>query len=108
MTRVIVALPESAQYDGLEERVFGMHHGFMGSWGGMGGWGLVGGLIGFLFLVALATVVVALFLWLWRRTSLNPADTQRGPLSARDVLALRYVRGELTREEYLRVKEDLG
>ena len=88
--------------------MFGMHHGFMGGWSGMGGWGLVGGFFGMLFLLALSAAVVALFLWLWRRTNQTPELSRPGPLSARDVLALRYVRGELTREEYLRVKEDLG
>lgn len=88
--------------------MFGTHNGFMGGWGGMGGWGLVGGFMGLLFLLALAAAVVALFLWLWRRTTPTSEVSRPGPLSAREVLELRYARGELTREEFLRVKEDLG
>lgn len=84
-----------------------------GCWGGMGGWGLLGGLIGLLFFLGLVAALAALIVWLWRRaadgstTGSRKADLPR-ELTAREILEARYARGEITREEFLQLREDLS
>lgn len=75
--------------------------------GGMfgGGFGLMGGLIGMLFNVAFLVGMVLLVVWAVQRFSgstRSGASTASAPsgLSAREILDIRYAKGELTREEY--------
>lgn len=90
-----------------------------GRFGGPGpGWdapwwqGLLGGLIPMLFLIALGVLVVWAVLRMAERrlppspAALPPAGPPRDP--ALEQARLRYARGELSREEYLRVSADLG
>ncbi len=56
----------------------------------------------FIILIGLVVLVV----WAVRRTS-GPGGAAR-PQTARDVLELRYARGEITREQYQQMKEDLN
>ncbi|MBN1402690.1 MAG: SHOCT domain-containing protein [Anaerolineae bacterium] len=88
----------------------------------MGGWGLLGGLFGlFLFLLVVAAVIV-LVVWLVRRSASAGSSTAHGQAptardvaptardvapTAREILAQRYARGEITREEYLSMRADL-
>jgi uncharacterized membrane protein len=92
----------------------GMIGGFSG---GMGGLGLFGSLFSLVFSIGLLVALVLLGIWLWQRVSpaLSPETTTR-PLngmrsvssqSAREILQIRYARGELTREEYLAMLQDL-
>ena len=85
----------------------GFGHGFMG---GMGGWGLLGGLVGLVLFLALAAGLVLLFVWLWKRspTKRDPGGSA-APLttSALEVLERRYAGGEIDRDEYLRIRQDL-
>jgi len=84
----------------------GMHGGL---YSGIGGLGWIGGLLGFLFFVGLVIVFVGVAVWLWRRGSLGhkPVSTANVSL-AHTMLDERYARGELSREEYLQMREDLG
>jgi putative membrane protein len=80
-----------------------MDGGMMGS--GWGSFGLMGGLIGLLFNIAVLVGIVLLIVWavqkVSRSTSSGASTTTPQPvLSAREVLDIRYARGELTREEY--------
>lgn len=76
-----------------------------------GGPGLIGALVclvvAFLLLVAVALLVA----WYIRRhpasASAVPTKADQGP-AAREVIALRYARGEITREQYLQLLADLG
>jgi mono/diheme cytochrome c family protein/uncharacterized membrane protein len=78
----------------------------------MGGWpaslALLWLTIGVGALVVLALGVV----WFTRRTSASDSDASRGAAasssSPREILDQRYARGELTREEYLQARRDLG
>lgn len=86
----------------------------MGGFGGMGGWGLFGGLFGLVLTVGLLAGLVFLGIWLWRQFSpvaeSSPgvqSPTTRQP-SALDILQARYARGELTREEYQMMQQDLA
>ncbi|MCL4294506.1 MAG: SHOCT domain-containing protein [Anaerolineae bacterium] len=73
--------------------------------GGFGSFGLMGGLIGLLFNIAVLVGVVLLVVWavqkVSRSTNSGAATTSPSQvLSAREILDIRYARGELTREEY--------
>jgi uncharacterized membrane protein len=63
------------------------------------------GLIIFFFLAFIALLALGVAL-LWRRGSAaGPVDDRDEALAA---LRLRYARGEITRDEFLQVSEDLG
>jgi len=92
-----------------------MGGGMMGSFGGgVGGLGLFGGLLSTLLFLGLLVVLVFLGIWLWRRFGawegvgswIQPQGTRQP--TAREILQTRYARGELTREEYLRMLQDLA
>lgn len=72
-----------------------------GSWGGMGGWG---GLWMALFWILVLVGLVAAVRWV-----LGPRGRGGVPHgeSALDILKKRYARGELSREEYERMKREL-
>jgi len=80
-----------------------MGGGMMG--GGFGSFGLMGGLIGLLFNIAIIVGIVLLIVWAVKQFNRSPgassqAPSANQPLSAREILDVRYVRGELSREEY--------
>jgi putative membrane protein len=94
-----------------------MGGGMMG--GGFGsGFGLAGGLIGLLLNIAILVGIVLLVVWAVRQFSqsnnlgaqaTSPHNTVTGPsLSAREVLDIRYARGELTRDDYQTILSDIG
>lgn len=74
-----------------------MWHGFEGV-----GWGWIG--LGFLHMVVFWALVIAALVVLVRLLSGRSA----GEVSAVDILKARYAKGELTREEFERMKRDLG
>ena len=74
--------------------------------GGFGSFGLMGGLIGLLFNIAILVGIVVLVVWAVQKFSNStnstsvPTASPHQVLSAREILDIRYARGELTREEY--------
>jgi len=107
-----------------------MGGGMMGGFGGgVSGLGLFGGLFSLVFSIGLLAALVLLGIWLWRKVSptlrqpfdfaqgiaLSPETTVQpltrtrsvGSQSAREILQIRYARGELTREEYSAMLQDL-
>ena len=82
--------------------------------GGMDGLGLLGGLLGTLLTIGVLVGLVLLGIWLWRRFSApggasswtQPSGAEQ--MSALDILQARYARGELTREEYQGMLQDLA
>jgi uncharacterized membrane protein len=103
-----------------------MGGGMMGGFGGgVSGLGLFGGLLNLVFSIGLLVALVLLGIWLWQKVSpalrqaqdiaLSPEMTAQpltrtrsvGSQSAREILQIRYARGELTREEYLAILQDL-
>jgi uncharacterized membrane protein len=103
-----------------------MMGGMIGGFGGgMTGLGLFSGLLSLVFSIGLVVVLVLLGVWLWQKvsptlrqaqsTALNSRTTAQpltgtrsgGSQSAREILQIRYARGELTREEYLAMLQDL-
>ena len=92
-----------------------MGGGMMGGFGGgMGGLGLFGGLLSTLLTIGVLVGLVFLGIWLWHRYSASeevssrtqPQGTRQVP--AREILQARYARGELTREEYQVILQDLA
>ena len=86
---------------------WGMHPGI---WGGQGV-GLLGGLIGLLLFVGFMVALVLVVWWIVRQgRSEGPRRPEGagGSRTALDILDERYARGELSREEYLQAREDLG
>ena len=100
-----------------------MGGGMMGGFGGgMGGLGLIGGLLSTLLTIGVLVGLVFLGIWLWRpgqstRTGkygasegagswTQPQETRKA--SPREILQTRYARGELNREEYQSMLQDLA
>lgn len=74
----------------------------MQGWGTGIGWGFGGGLISLVLLIGLVVGAVYFARWFGQRHSRSRRD-----LSAEDALRERYAKGEISREEYLRIKEDI-
>jgi putative membrane protein len=81
---------------------WGMGPGMMGGWG-MGGFGMIFMLV---FWVLVIVGLVFLIKWLIQTTSSGKADGRTGP-KAIDILKERYARGEISKEEFETIKQDL-
>ena len=82
---------------------FGGMHGFWGL-------GLWGGVIGLTFNIALLAGVAWLVVWAVGRFTSGTANSNRlsGPPAPREILQVRYARGEITREQYQQMLQDLA
>ncbi len=74
-----------------------MHYGMMG------GFGLIGLLLNALVLAGIVVLVV----WAVSRIS-GTTNAPPASQSARDILQVRYARGEITREQYQQMLSDIG
>lgn len=78
----------------------------------MMGMGLGFGLFGLLFMLLFWGGLIALAVWLvsalFPRTGRGTTARPDRELSAREILDRRYARGEITREQYELMKQDLG
>lgn len=85
----------------------GMGPGMMGGWGwGNGGWSPWQGLLATLSTVLVIGGVVALIWWALAREHRAGTSTRDGR-DARRILDERYARGELTRDQYRQMRDDL-
>ena len=75
----------------------------MMGYGMMGGFGLIGLLFNALILVG----IVGLIVWAVKRVS-GPGNQAAGGQSPREILQARYARGEITREQYQQMLDDVG
>ena len=78
---------------------------------GWGNYGWIGMIINLVITVALIVGIVWLIIWLVRRTDSNGlanVGSSVAPKSPREILQARYARGEITREQYLEILEDLN
>ena len=64
------------------------------------GWGFIGILLVFLLIVLVIVLIVAGLRWTWRHE-----EPRRD--NALEILKQRYARGEIGREEFDRIKDDL-
>jgi putative membrane protein len=80
--------------------------------GSFGSFGLMGGLIGLLFNIAILVGLVLLVVWVVQKfagssSRSSQAISSRQSSSAREILDMRYARGELTRDEYQTMLHDI-
>jgi len=84
-----------------------MGYGLMG-WGN---YGWIGMILSLVITVAVIFGIVWLIIWLVRRTGMNGQtyfNQESDAQSPREILQFRYARGEITREQYLQILEDLS
>jgi putative membrane protein len=88
-----------------------MMGGFGTGWGGLGPIGLI---LNLAITIGLLVGLVLLIAWLWRRISTGEqtAVAQRQATvtenSPKEIIQIRYARGEITREQYQQMLADLG
>jgi putative membrane protein len=85
---------------------------------GFGSFGSMGWLGWIINIVLMAAVLIGVFLlviWAVRRitnnqsgSNLSSSQPRSGLATARDILQTRYARGEISREEYQQMLEDIG
>ena len=82
----------------------GMMNGF-----GFGGMGLFGGLIGLIFNLAIIIGIVILIVWAVKRFTSGSVNGNQTSVnqSPRELLQARYARGEITRDQYQQILQDL-
>jgi len=83
----------------------------MGHYFGYGGMGGIGMIVGLVLTIAFIVGLVYLVVWAVRRLSVNnplPAPLNSTGQSARDIAQVRYAKGEINRDEYLKIIADLG
>lgn len=82
--------------------------------GGFGAFGWVGMILNLVITIGVIVGVFWLVIWLVRQFAqggfnFTASQNRGGPTgSPREVLQLRYVRGEITREQYVEMLEDLA
>ena len=85
----------------------GWHQGWMGGWGGLGGYMFPG--LGLIVIIVL--VIIVLWALAGGRSSGSggaPSDIRpHPPETPLEIVRKRYARGEITREEFERMKKDL-
>ena len=88
------------------------HFGNWGSFGNFGTWGWVAMILQMVFWVGLIAGVALLVVWAIRRSARTTTSMSSYAISsqptARDILQARYARGEITREQYQQMLNDLS
>lgn len=84
-----------------------MGGGFMHGFGSMG---LFGGWIGLIFNLAIIVGIVLLVVWAVKRFTGGHVNGNQisGNQSPREILQARYARGEINRDQYQQILQDLG
>ena len=73
-----------------------------------GTWMWLGGLLGVLFALALLTLLVLLAVWLYRQVREDGPEGGTPGREPLEILKTRYAKGEISEEEYRRMKEELS
>ena len=87
-------------------------HGWVPGSFGMYGW--LGFVLNLVIILAAVIGIIWLIIWLVRNASSNQnksfdrSSLAESQLSARDILQLRYVRGEIDRDRYLEILDDIS
>jgi len=72
-----------------------------------GGWGIVGMILMFVFWALIITGIILLIVWIVRRVSYPGRDLSRTD-KAMEILKERYARGEINKEDFEKMKKDIG
>ena len=86
----------------------GLCHAGAGNWGSVGNfgiWGWVGFILNLVFWFGLIAGLILLVLWAIRRARVSAAP---GQPSAKEILQTKYARGEITREQFELMKQDIA
>lgn len=71
--------------------------------------GWIGMILQLVITIGVIVGIILLIVWLVRRSAAGAVTHHPlGQLSARELLQIRYARGEITREQYLQMLSDLG
>ena len=86
------------------------HSGTWGSLGSFSVWGAMGLILNLVFWVGLLAALTLLVVLAIRRARIPAATVPhaRGQPNAREILQAQYARGEITREQYERMKQAIG
>lgn len=71
------------------------------------GWGF-GGLFGWLLMLLFWGGVIALVVWAVRRFTAERGPINGAPATPLEVARMRYARGEITKEQFQQLRQDLG
>jgi putative membrane protein len=90
-----------------------MTGGFGPGLGGFGGFGWIGMIVNLAITLGLILLLVLLIAWLWRRVNPVPgtpaaAQSTAALASPKEILQIRYARGEITRDQYQQMLADLS
>jgi putative membrane protein len=91
----------------------GLCHAGAGNWGSVGNigvWGWIGLILNLVFWVGLIAGLILLVVWAIRRARI-PAGTglqTTGQPTAKEILQAKYARGEITREQFQLMKQDIA
>ena len=75
--------------------------------GFFGGWSILGMILMFVFWALIITGIILLIVWIVRRASYPGRDLSRTD-KAMEILKERYARGEINKEDFERMKKDIG
>ena len=86
------------------------HAGAWGAVGNFGAWGWVAMILQVVLWVAMIAGIILLVVWAIRRSSRTPASSYAisGQPAAKEILQARYARGEINREQYQQMLNDLN
>jgi len=77
-------------------------HGF-----GFGGMGLFGGWMGLIINLAIIIGIVVLVVWAVKRFTSGNVSSGSAAQTPREIVQSRYARGEITRDQYQQILQDL-
>jgi putative membrane protein len=86
----------------------GLCHAGAGNWGSVGNfgvWGWISFILNLVFWVGLIAGLILLVVWARRRARVPAAS---GQPTANEILQAKYARGEITREQYQLMKQDIA
>lgn len=81
------------------------HFGNFGATGALGAWGWASLIFHLVFWAALIAGVILLVVWLARQTRATQRHVQ---VNTQEILRERYARGEISRDEYRQMLEDVS
>ncbi|MCJ7472906.1 MAG: SHOCT domain-containing protein [Actinobacteria bacterium] len=73
-----------------------------------GGWGIAWIIFIFIFIAAIIIGIILLIIWLVKRASYSSEISSVKGGNALDILKERYAKGEITKEEYEKIKKDIS
>ncbi len=82
--------------------------GNLGYFGNPGAFGWIMMILQAVIWIAIIAGIVFLIIWAIRRSSRGVAYAVPGQMTAKEILQTRYARGEITREQYQQMLEDLS